>query len=162
MKLYLIRHAWAEERDVDRFPDDRLRPLKPGSAKRFKRLLTTLGAETWPIETIFTSPLTRCVETARLLQDVLKEKVAFEKDEMLAPGSDWDSLLKKTIKEKISAAAWVGHGPDIDAAFALLLGIEQVRTKMSKGAIAAFKLSDRASTPKAKLLWYVDAKLLNL
>lgn len=50
MKLYLIRHAWAEERNVDRFPDDRLRPLKTGSAKRFKRLLTTLNAVTWPID----------------------------------------------------------------------------------------------------------------
>ena len=162
MRLYLIRHAWAEERDVDRFPDDRLRPLKPGSAKRFKRLLTTLGAETWPIEAIIASPLTRCVETAYLLKDVLKEKVDLEEDEMLAPGTDWDNLLKKTLKRKASAAVWVGHGPDIDAAFALLLGIEQGRTKMSKGAIAAFELSDRASTPKAKLLWYADAKLLSL
>ncbi len=162
MKLYLIRHAWAEERDVDRFPNDRLRPLKTGSAKRFKRLLTTLNADTWPIESIITSPLTRCVGTARALKDVLKQKVDLEEDERLAPGSDWNSLLTTTIKKKVPAAAWVGHGPDIDAAFALLLGVEQVRTKMSKGAVAAFEISDRAIVPKAKLLWYVDAKLLSL
>lgn len=162
MKLYLIRHAWAEERDAERYPDDRLRPLKRGSSKRFKQLLETLGAETWPVETIMTSPLTRCVQTAHALKSVLKEAADLQEEKMLAPGSDWSRLLKKTLTKKLAAAAWIGHGPDIDAGFAFLLGREQIRTKMTKGAVAAFELTETSGTARATLLWYADAKVLNL
>lgn len=162
MKLFLIRHAWAKDRDADRFPDDRIRPLKSGSSKRFKKLLHTLNAEAWPVEIIITSPLTRCVQTACALKEVLKEKTDLKEDEMLSPGSDWDGLLKKTVKKNVSGAAWVGHGPCIDAGFAFLLGIEQVRTKMSKGAVAAFELTEISGTVKAKLLWYADAIALGV
>ena len=37
MELFIIRHAWAAERDDAAFPDDSLRPLTDKGRKRFAR-----------------------------------------------------------------------------------------------------------------------------
>ena len=41
MLLYIVRHAWAEERGA-KFPDDDLRPLTDAGRKRFKKLVRKL------------------------------------------------------------------------------------------------------------------------
>ena len=42
MNLFIIRHAWAAERDDAAFPDDSLRPLTDEGRKRFARMVEAL------------------------------------------------------------------------------------------------------------------------
>ena len=43
MILYIIRHAWAEEADEARWPDDGRRPLTKAGRKRFAQVVETLA-----------------------------------------------------------------------------------------------------------------------
>ena len=64
MKLYIVRHAWAEEQDDDRWPDDRQRPLTAEGRKRFSRVAKALDHRGIAPQLIVTSPLMRCRQTA--------------------------------------------------------------------------------------------------
>jgi len=63
-------------------------------------------------ELIATSPLVRCVETARLLAAEADKVEVVELDE-LRPGGDVAALLQWTAGQarKRERIAWVGHAP---------------------------------------------------
>jgi len=42
MRLYLVRHAWAEEADSKRWPNDGERPLTDDGKKRFRKTVEAL------------------------------------------------------------------------------------------------------------------------
>ena len=44
MRLYIIRHAWAEEPGDARWPSDADRPLTADGKKRFKKVVETLAS----------------------------------------------------------------------------------------------------------------------
>ncbi|HWB00417.1 MAG TPA: histidine phosphatase family protein, partial [Pirellulales bacterium] len=92
MILYLVRHAWAEDRDAERWPDDRHRPLTSKGIKRFGRVAKRLAKRGIEPKCVATSPLVRCVQTARILCE------RFELDEFaaideLAPGANLQSVI---------------------------------------------------------------------
>ena len=67
MDLYIVRHAWAADRDDPQWPDDDLRPLTEEGKERFAQMAAKLVGRGMTPEVIATSPLVRCVETAQLL-----------------------------------------------------------------------------------------------
>lgn len=67
MRLYIVRHAWAYERDVNRWPDDGQRPLTAEGRARFAKVAKALAQRGFDPTAIATSPLIRCRETADLL-----------------------------------------------------------------------------------------------
>ena len=67
MDLYIVRHAWAADRDDPRWPEDDLRPLTEAGKERFAQMAAMLVDRGMKPELIATSPLVRCVETAQFL-----------------------------------------------------------------------------------------------
>ena len=67
MDLYIVRHAWAFDRDDDRWPNDDLRPLTDEGKERFAKVVKTLAGRGMAPQVVATSPLVRCVQTAELL-----------------------------------------------------------------------------------------------
>ena len=65
MDLYIVRHAWAADRDDPRWPEDDLRPLTEEGQERFAQMAAKLVGRGMRPEVVATSPLVRCVETAR-------------------------------------------------------------------------------------------------
>ena len=97
MNLYIIRHAWAEDRDNSRWPDDDLRPLTEDGKARFAQFVKQLVRRGMTPGLIATSPLTRCVETARLLAAGLTDTAKIVELAELRPGSDLEGLLQWTF-----------------------------------------------------------------
>ena len=162
MTLYIIRHAWAEDRDTTRWPDDDQRPLTDKGRKRFKKLLKKLTKGQFAPAIIATSPLVRCQETAELVAQSLNNQSPIVQLDALKPGSDLSALVQWTTDRTEGDVAWVAHAPDVDRLAAQLVGDGQANIRFAKGAVAAI-FFDGAITPGAgELQWLATAKLLGL
>src|SRR5690242_8739580 len=112
MFLYIVRHAWAEDRDAARYPDDDLRPLTSDGAKRFAKVAKRLVDVGFRPTLVATSPLVRCRQTADIILDRLPGEAQIVELDALRPGSDLGALIEWTDKQSGDAIAWVGHAPD--------------------------------------------------
>jgi phosphohistidine phosphatase len=164
MILYIVRHAWAADRDDLVYPDDGQRPLTREGRKRFAKLVKKLSPRGLAPQAIVTSPLVRCRETAELLAAGSPGKPELIQRTELEPGSDLDGLLRWTNAElgTCQEVAWVGHAPDVGQMAGLLLGAGEAAVDFSKGAIAAIAFDDRPALGQGLLRWLVTAKVLGV
>jgi phosphohistidine phosphatase len=161
MDLYILRHAWAADRDDPRWPDDDLRPLTAEGAERFARMVELLVGRGMKPEIIATSPLIRCVETAQILSAGAGKVKVVELDS-LRPGSDIEALLQWTSRQARNhqAIAWVGHAPDVDRMTAALIGDGNAWIRFAKGGVAAVRFDGPPTLGAGELHWLVTAKVL--
>jgi phosphohistidine phosphatase len=159
MNLYIVRHAWAFDRDDSQWPDDDLRPLTKGGKERFANVAATLIERGMTPEIIATSPLVRCVETAHILA---AERVDVVEMDQLRPGANADDLLAWTVRQarKLEEIAWVGHSPDVDRLAAALLGQRGDSIRFAKGAVASIRFDGHPMFGAGELQWLVTAKML--
>jgi len=162
MELYIIRHAWAEERDPDRWPDDDQRPLTAEGKRRFRRLLKKVVAGGMAPEVVAVSPLKRCVQTAELLSAAVVPTPVVVQLDALRPGSDLNSLLQWTARQARAhkRIAWLGHAPDVDRLAAALIGGPEAAIHFSKGGIAAIEFDGLPVAGGGVLQWLITAKVL--
>jgi phosphohistidine phosphatase len=122
MLLLLVRHAHAGDRDPDRWPDDRDRPLTDKGRKVQRRVSRALGEQQLVPTLVLTSPWTRAAQTAEILVSELGVPHAPIPSAALAAPPDL-SRLADDIGEPASDAivALVGHSPWIEELAALLL-----------------------------------------
>lgn len=152
MRLFIIRHAVAEERDPEKFPDDGLRPLTSAGRRRFVKLLQAVRPEQFAPAHVLTSPLVRTMQTAKLVRrhcGLARQKV--QAWDGLRPGADPAEVMRHVAGLGLSEdLAVVGHAPDVDFLAAHLLGCpSQAGLRLPKGAIAAFELWADPPTPPA-------------
>lgn len=166
MNLYIIRHAWADQRDSSRWPDDSKRPLTPEGVERFRKVLAVLQAREFDVSIIGASPYVRCDQTARLTSEVFKDDPPpVEPLEALEPGSDLRTLVEWTnrqVSEGNDNVAWIGHAPDTDLMTARLIGDGSACIRFSKGAIALVRFDDPLIPGEGELRWLVTAKVLGV
>ena len=113
MELYLVRHATAEDRDTPGLPDEARRLTEQGQAE------ASLAARALSVmriapKAVLTSPLRRCVETARPIAALLEAPLTTER--LLAPGFEATELA--AISERYVDARsliLVGHEPDLSS-----------------------------------------------
>jgi len=156
-KLYVIRHAVAEDDAPDGGGDHDRRLTKKGRRK-FERLVRRLSAAGMEIDLIATSPLVRTRQTAEVLADALAARPAIEVVDALAPGSDWQALVAWTIRQDAERIAWVGHAPCVGRLVALTIGDGSAAIRMQKGAVAAIRLDDGPGQP-GELEWLATTDL---
>ncbi len=164
MDLFIIRHAWAAERDESAYPDDSLRPLTDAGRKRFARMVETLVPRGLAPQLIITSPMLRCVQTAEILAAALGENTKVVHRKEVLPGGDPKHLLAATEKHAsgLDKAAWVGHAPDVGYLAAALIGLDNGWLDLKKGAIAAIGFSGSPELSRGELQWLVTAKILGV
>lgn len=162
MLLYVIRHAWAEERDDRRWSDDALRPLTLDGQKRFAKMLKRLVDAGFAPTVIATSPLVRCRQTAQLTVESLSGKPKVVPLDCLSPGSDLTALIQWTTKQGETDLAWVGHAPDVSHLAARLIGSGESEIRFAKGAVAAIRFDDPIQAGGGELQWLATAKLLGV
>ena len=158
MIVYLVRHAWAEDRDDQRWPDDGRRPLTAKGRRRFAEFVRLLRRGAFAPERILTSPLVRCVQTAEALAAELTPAPAVVERQELAPRSDLAGLIEATNRDSLESVAWVGHAPDVDDLAAALIGDGRAAIHFSKGSVAAIEFSRKVEAGRGELLWLVAAK----
>ena len=148
MELYLVRHATAEDRADDGADDAGRRLTEDGHAEasHAARALRNLRIEP---AAVITSPLRRCVETARPIAALLGVDVV--EDRLLAPGFEPTELaaLSERHAGKRSLIL-VGHEPDLSTVIQYLSG---AHVQMPKGGIARLEVhSLRAGTCELRYL----------
>ena len=140
-RLYVIRHAIAEDHAPDGGGDHDRRLTKKGRRK-FERLVRRLQSAGMEVDLVATSPLVRARQTAEILADTLAAPPPVVVVEALAPGSDWQALVGWTIRQDARHVAWVGHAPCVGRLVALTIGDGSAAIRMQKGAVAAIRLDD--------------------
>lgn len=108
MRLYLLRHAEAE----DTTPDE-TRELTPKGEKSVRKLCQAIQpGEFDAVETICHSPLTRAVQTARLLKEHLGLAQPLQERAGLRPGDNPFAWLRE-LAEADADVLLVGHNPHL-------------------------------------------------
>lgn len=156
VQLYLIRHAIAEVRDAERWPEDSERPLSRVGVRHFKSVAAGIARVAPLPQAVLSSPWLRCWQTAQMLSGIGWR--APEVLPSLIPGGDPQASVAALPEE--GSVAMVGHSPDLQRlASLLLLGDEDLLSvEMKKGAIIAIEV-DRAAG-RGVLKWHVPPRLL--
>jgi phosphohistidine phosphatase len=151
MKLYIIRHAIAIERERGITDEDRY--LTPRGRESFRLNAKTFAKKGISLDFIVTSPLVRCVQTA----DILAEALDFSGELMaardLAPGFDLQGLYR-VISSCAGAQkiAIIGHEPDLGILVESLLKLEGAFS-LKKGMIVALDLDPQQKNMPGRLNW---------
>jgi len=162
MDLYIVRHAWAGQFGDPQWPDDRQRPLTEKGKNRFATMAALLAERDVAPTLIATSPMIRCVQTARLLAEGMPSKVEIVMREELLPNGNLKSLLAWTAEEESEhpQVAWVGHAPDVGFMTMALIGASEASLRLAKGAVAAVRFDEKPQLGGGELRWLVTAKML--
>ena len=105
MELFVIRHAIAE--DAAPGQDDAARDLTEEGVKRLKKVVRGLRELDLTFDRIVTSPWTRALNTARLLEPLCEDPPVMTELLCQSPRSELLALLA----EKAETTAVVGHEP---------------------------------------------------
>jgi phosphohistidine phosphatase len=161
MKVFLVRHAIAHERNRTRWPDDALRPLTPGGKDKFRRAARGLARHLPRNVVLLTSPYVRARETATLLAKALRRAKVVECAELAShePASKAFELLRRR-REK--AVVLVGHEPNCSTFLAAALGGAQARLEIAfkKGGAALIEFPKKVGVGQATLYWMLPPRLL--
>jgi phosphohistidine phosphatase len=155
MKLLLIRHAIAEEREdfARTGKDDRLRPLTDEGRKKMKQAARGLREIVPGIDLLATSPLIRAAQTGAIVDSVYGGLKEVEIDE-LSPEATPNDFLRWLRKQKEECIAAVGHEPGISLLLSwLLTGSERRIFAFRKGGACLLDFPDEVGAGTATLVW---------
>lgn len=159
-RLYLVRHAIAEERNAERWPDDALRPLSDRGARRFieaARGLRDLGMT--PAVSL-TSPYARAVQTAALLETYAGWPAALQVDAFASDDIDAQVEALRALAAETSVGV-VGHEPHLSGLASWLLAGDggTIEFDWRKGGIAALEWNEPRAGG-AQLVAFAPPRLL--
>ena len=156
MRLLLIRHAIAEEREdfARTGKDDRLRPLTDEGRKKMKQAARGLRSLVPEIDLLATSPLTRAAQTGAILDSVFGGIDVVEVDE-LSPETMPEQFLLWLRQQKGDVIAAVGHEPSLSQILGwLLTGTDRRLFAFRKGGACLLEFGDdEPAAGTATLLW---------
>jgi phosphohistidine phosphatase len=135
MRVILLRHGRAVDasevggRDESRMLDKGGRRKVEGAARAFRRLGVLP-------DVIWTSPLQRAIETARLTAETLACPERVRPDARLKPGAAADDFLDVLVGGGQTQMV-VGHNPDLEIFLAwMVAGAAAIEIPLKKGAYA--------------------------
>jgi phosphohistidine phosphatase len=162
MKVFLVRHAIAHERNRVRWPNDALRPLTSAGVQKFRRAAGGLSRWMPRSARLLTSPFVRARETAVLLAEARGSKKPVDCTELAAdkPFSQAFELLRSQKGEK--AVVLVGHEPYLSGFLSLALAGQGTRLEIDfkKGGAALIEFTSRIEPGRACLLWIMPPRVL--
>ncbi len=159
MKLYLVRHAIAE--DSADYEDDSLRPLTEKGREKMKRIAASLKDLGAAPDLIVSSPYVRASQTAAILAKELKYKEELAYSDFLVPMGEPDVMIGE-INEKytVDELMLVGHEPSLSAlASVLLAGNADIAIDLKKGGVCCLSVDDLRYDRKAVLEWLITPKI---
>ncbi len=162
MFVYIVRHAWAHNRDEQNWPDDSLRELTPEGAERYARVVQTLSERGFAPTLLATSPYARCRQTAEIIAANVEGQPQIVELDALEPGSDLDPVYRWTAEQGADQIGWVGHAPDVSLMAAAMIGRWSSNLHFSKGAIAAVRFTNHLAVGDGELNWLTTPKLLGI
>ena len=174
MKLLIIRHGKAEDREVyhrvSHERSDHLRPLTKEGKKQWAEVSQWLQGQVSKIDEIWTSPLVRAQETTQILQKYYSKASVYEKQE-LEPQNPPEKILQvldkflwgenTTFQESLPCVAIVGHEPHLSQTLCELISTPfQGNIGFKKAGIAMVNFSGHHGKGQSELKWLVTPKLV--
>ncbi|MBN9417471.1 hypothetical protein ABS71_11930 [bacterium SCN 62-11] len=147
MKLYILRHAIAEELVTTDFE----RRLTVEGRARCRRVLRHFVRHFEPPMIIFSSPLVRARQTARIAARVLDLPV--RRCDALAPGEDAFGWLRD---QPCGDLMVVGHEPDLSLLAARFMGLSEPVFGFKKSGLALLE----GEPGRGELRWLLTPKWL--
>ena len=161
MDLLIVRHAIAAERNPQRWPDDRERPLTPEGSLRAQRAATGLKRIAGRPGLLLTSPLARARQTATILSGCAGWPEALE-CAALAPGASPEAALKALQARSHERIAVVGHQPSLGQLIACCLpgAVHPQAIELRKFGVALLSFDGIARPEGAVLRWLLAPGVL--
>lgn len=165
MELYLIRHGIAQQLGLKNDFTDEKRTLTSEGRERMRdiaRGLRKLGVQ---LDLLLTSPLTRALETAEIVAEVL----GFSKKEIiqtggLSPGGAADELFAEIKSHTgVEAVALVGHEPYLGELAARIVQCNgRLAIDLKKGSVCGINVVETVPSLRGELVWLMTPKQLRL
>ncbi|MBX2990665.1 MAG: phosphohistidine phosphatase SixA [Bacteroidetes bacterium] len=165
MNLYILRHAIAEERSHEHWPDDSLRPLTTKGKKRMHRIAVAMRALGLSFDVIYTSSYTRARETADIVVAVFNAGKKLRETGTLAVDGDPGELVRliNSAKNEFENVLLVGHEPYLGEFIStLLVGDSSLPLTMKKGGICKLSVGNLKYGACASLEWLLPPSVSSL
>ena len=160
-QLFVIRHAEAEDavEAIHAGRQDKERRLTQSGKRDMRKGAEGLAELVDEMPLILTSPLTRTVQTAELLQAAFP-KAELRRHTLLAPGSDPGTLLK-SVANRPGPGALVGHEPDLSQWIGYMCtGASRSVVRMKKGSVCRLDMPNQPMAGEACVAWLFTLKQL--
>lgn len=162
MKLYLLRHAEAENRSSD-FE----RQLTPKGIEDIKLLADFFKSrKNLKIANVWHSPLVRAKETAEVFCEAMDISPKMKETDLITPGGSAHKLVE-TLQNENENTLLVSHNPFLESLMSYLLTGDPrgVTIEAKKSSLNCFEkmdyLTQNGETPHYYLKWSLSAKLLS-
>jgi phosphohistidine phosphatase len=156
MKLLVVRHAIAEDRDAfaKTGREDGARPLTKEGRAKMREGAAGLRKLVPHIDLLATSPLARAIETAEIIAKAY-DGLKVVQVAPLTPTKPVNALLHWLQSQPPAATvALVGHEPHLGVfASWLLTGLQESFIELKKGSAVFLELEGDIKSGSAKLLW---------
>ena len=159
MKLYLVRHAIAE--DSANYEDDSLRPLTEKGRERMKKIAAALSEIGVQPDLIVSSPYARASQTASVLAKAFKYRAEILYSDSLVPMGDADDMIGEiNDKYSVDELMLVGHEPSLSSLGSVLLaGETDIAINLKKGGVCCLSVDNLHYDRKAVLEWLITPKI---
>ncbi|HTT66786.1 MAG TPA: phosphohistidine phosphatase SixA [Gemmatimonadales bacterium] len=157
MELILIRHAKAESRDPNSWPDDDARPLTAEGRAEQRATTRTMKKMGIKFDFLVTSPLLRARETAEIVAKGYRWPEAPQVADELGHGYAPAAVVKLLAKFPPAASvALVGHEPDFSNLTAALVTRDgHLNIAVKKSGVVGIEFDGPADEGKGTLLYHL-------
>jgi phosphohistidine phosphatase len=161
MDLYLMRHGIAHELGEQGITRDSERTLTAEGRQKTRAVAHGLRKLEVCPDLIASSTLTRALETARLVAEVLECAQPVEARDILEPGARPEEVLGWLKGVRADSVLVVGHMPDLgELASFLLGGSPNLAIQFKKAAVCCLAFDHAPSAGKARLEWLMPPRAL--
>lgn len=157
MKLYVMRHAVAEDAAASFHDFDRALTLK--GRKRAREVARTLQHADEKPRVIISSPLVRALQTAEIVASVLDPEEPVTVRQEIAPGGELLTLIHELVAAQSKSVMIVGHEPALSSLVDQLLGGHAWDKPLQKAMVIGLRIDESG---KCRLRFVLDPKNLDL
>lgn len=157
MEIILIRHAKAESRDPNTWPDDDLRPLTAEGRAEQRAATRSMKKMGIKFDFLVTSPLLRARETAEIVAKGYRWPEPPQVADELGHGYGVGAVVKLLGKfPPGTTVALVGHEPDLSGlAGALVTRDGRLDIAVKKSGVVGIEFDGPAEVGKGTLLYHL-------
>lgn len=162
MRLFILRHGDAMDRNDPRYENDAARPLTIKGIQRTKQLAHSLRAWDVAFDLILSSPLVRARETAEIVEHGLRNHGRLELTPHLAPEGDPEKLIAQinALRPPPDALLLVGHEPYLGGLISMLCaGSSHLALSLKKGGLVRLEVDALKYARCAALEWVIPPRL---
>jgi len=157
MKVFIVRHGIAEDSARG---GDRERALTEEGRKKMKDAAAGFARLNPEVDTIFSSPLVRAVQTAEIIAQALGQKAPIEIMEELSPAHSSEDVTRRLRNQKRKGnVILAGHEPNCSDLAGHLLGGTDMEFK--KGAICLIE-TESLESGSGRLIWHLSPQVARL